>query len=111
MSFAIAGVNQNHHLCDPDNALGFEEAIKKYGVILLMAETSENELTDLDGELPSDTHLVRFRTPEGGLECDAVRSFTKADIFDAYHDAGLEVLEIKSGWGRIKPKLFTDSKK
>ena len=31
------------------------------------------------------------------------------DIFDHLHDAGYAVLEISSGYGRIKPKLFNAS--
>lgn len=89
--------------------MNFAEVFEKYGIVLLMQETSEEELADLDGELPTDTHLVRYVLPEGDVGCDAVRAFTKVDIFDAYHDARLTVLEIKSGWGRIKPKLFTDA--
>lgn len=114
MSFVIAGGNDNHcltHALEADGEINFGDVFQKYGLVLLMQETSEDELADLDGELPTDTHLVRYRTREGAVGCDAVRSYTAADIFDAYHDAALTVLEIKSGWGRIKPKLFTDSKK
>ena len=76
-----------------------------------MQETSHEELDDLAADLPTDTHLVTFRYPNGAQGADAVRSYTKSDIFDAYHDSGLTVLEIKNGYGRIKPKLFQDSKK
>jgi len=112
MSFVIAGGNDNHCLAKAINEqdeVNFGEVFEKYGLVLLMQETSEDELADLDGELPTDTHLVRYRTPEGAVGCDAVRAYGKADIFDAYYDAALAVLEIRSGWGRIKPKLFTDS--
>lgn len=114
MSFVIAGGNENHcltHILEAQGEVNFTEVFEKYGIVLLMQETSEQELADLDGELPTDTHLVRYRTSEGAVGCDAVRAFTKVDIFDAYHDAALTVLEIRSGWGRIKPKLFSDSKK
>jgi len=111
---AIAGGNDNHCLAaafEAEGAVNFGEVFEKYGIVLLMQDTSEDELADLDGELPTDTHLVRYRTPEGAVGCDAVRSYKASDIFDAYHDAALTVLEIRSGWGRIKPKLFTDAKK
>lgn len=114
MTFVIAGGNDNHCLTaalETQGGVNFTDVFEKYGIVLLMQETSQDELADLDGELPTDTHLVRYKTPEGAVGCDAVRSYTAADIFDAYHDAALTVLEIKSGWGRIKPKLFTDSQK
>ena len=114
---AIAGGNDNHCLeLALTNARNGEEtdlaeALPKYGVVLLMQETSEEELVDLDGELPTDTHLVCYQTREGAVACDAVRSYSAADIFDAYHDSNVKVLSIKSGYGRIKPKLFSVSKK
>ena len=61
-----------------------------------------------DKELPSDTHLVTY-TKEGKKLVDAVRAYTMVDIFDAYYDKlGKEnpIHSIKSGYGRIKPKLY-----
>ena len=111
----IAGSNDNHCLNlaleNPDAETNFAEALPLYGVILLMQETSEDEVNDLSSELPTDTHVVTYRYPDGATGCDAVRSYSSSDIFDAYHDSGLTVLSIKSGWGSIKPKLFNDSKK
>jgi len=110
----IAGSNDNHCLNlaleQPDAETNFNEALPLYGVILLMQETSEDEVNDLSSELPTDTHVVVYRYPDGAAGCDAVRSHTSSDIFDAYHDAGLTVLSIKSGWGSIKPKLWQDAK-
>ena len=110
----IAGSNDNHclnlALQKPDAETNFAEALPLYGVILLMQETSEDEVNDLSSELPTDVHVVTYRYPDGTTGCDAVRSHTKVDIFDAYHDARLQVLSISSGWGSIKPKLFQDSK-
>ena len=40
---------------------------------------------------------------------DAVRAYAKVDIFDAYYDKLRtigEIKEIKSGYGKIKPKLY-----
>ena len=111
----IFGGNDNYHLelasLNPDELTDFTAAMDKYGVILMMSETSESELHDLASELPTDTHLVSFITPEGDLGHDAVRAYKKSDIFDCYHDSGLRVLDIKSGYGQIKPKLFTDARK
>ena len=39
--------------------------------------------------------------------CSAIRAYKSPDIFDALHDAGHKVLEIKLGYGLIKPKLYT----
>lgn len=114
MSFVIPGGNDNHcliHALEAQGEVNFGEVFEKYGIVLLMQKTSEEEMADLDGELPTDTYCVRYRTPEGASGCDAVRSYTASDIFDAYHDSNVKVLSIKSGYGRIKPKLFSDSKK
>ena len=112
----IAGSNDNHCLdaiigLAQDETVNFGDMFPKYGLVLLMQETSEKELQDLGGDLPTDTHLVTYRGTEGEVGADAVRSYSKADIFDAYHDSGLKVLSIQSGFGTIKPKLFNDTKK
>ena len=110
-SFVHAGCNANHFLeaalgATHEDLVDFPGILSKYGVQHLMAETSEQELVDLNGDIPTDTHLVTFRTLDGAVTSDAVRAFTKADIFDAYADGGLKVIEIKSGFGSIKPKLY-----
>ena len=111
----IFGGNDNYHLelaqLNPEELTNFTAAMDKYGVILMMSETSESELNDLSSDLPTDTHLVRYINPEGELLGDAVRAYKKSDIFDCYHDSGLRVLDIQSGFGSIKPKLFQDAKK
>ena len=113
MSVVIFGGNDNHCLTAAaelaeDQEVNFADVMPKYGIILLMQETSEDELNDLSSELPTDTHLVTYRFPDGATGVDAVRSYSKVDIFDAYHDSGLQILDIKSGFGSIKPKLFND---
>ena len=87
------------------------EVLPRYGVVLLMQQTSRQELQDLSSELPTDTHLVFYSEPLGLAGIDAVRSYSKSDIFDAYYDLGLRVIEISSGYGTIKPSLFQDSQK
>ena len=83
----------------------FDTYLKDYDCHLMAEETSHDELVALDADLPSDTHLVRYEL--GGQEyVAAIRCFKKADIFDALFDHGAKVLEITSGYGRIKPKLF-----
>jgi hypothetical protein len=40
---------------------------------------------------------------------DAVRAYTKVDIFDAYYDKLKSIgtiIEIKSGLGKIRPNLY-----
>ena len=110
----IAGSNDNHclnqALYNPGAETNFAECLPLYGVLLLMQETSEDEVNDLSSELPTDVHVVTYRYPDGTTGCDAVRSFKKADVFDAYHDARLQVLSISSGGGSFKPKLFVNSK-
>lgn len=112
----IFGGNDNYHLelaqRNPEELTDFTAAMDRYGVILTMTATSQAELEALSSELPTDTHLVTYIEPtEGDLLCDAVRAYKKVDIFDCYHDSGLRVLSIKSGFGSIKPKLFQDAKK
>ena len=77
-------------------------------VIIHLERTTEAELIKLDAELPSDIHLVRYKKPSWKKKerVSAIRAFRQVDIFDHLHDAGYAVLEIKSGFGRIKPKLF-----
>ncbi len=120
MSFVIAGGNDNHFLSEAlavaaaDKTKASEATISvlaRYGVQLLMQETSLNEIQQLSSELPTDTHLVRYVDGSGNSRCDAVRSYSKSDIFDAYHDSGSRVLEIVNGFGNIKPKLFSDKRK
>ena len=113
---AIAGGNDNYCLeatagLEEHEEVNFAEVFPKYGLVLLMQETSHEERNDLASELPTDTHLVCFRYPNGAAGFDAVRSYSKADIFDAYHDSGLKVRAIFNGYGQIKPKLFNDSQK
>tara|TARA_B100000073_G_C23340076_1_gene414474 strand:+ start:62 stop:352 length:291 start_codon:yes stop_codon:yes gene_type:complete len=61
-----------------------------------------------DKELPTDLHIITYSV--GGEKFfDAVRAYTKVDIFDAYYDKlrGIGTIHsISSGHGRIKPKLY-----
>ena len=86
-----------------------QEQLEKRKCVLLMEETSEQELRDLDADLPSDTHLVRVEK-DFRISVDAVRAYKAVDIFDVYHDLGYTVQTIESGYGRIKPKLFQNAK-
>ena len=38
-----------------------------------------------DTELPTDVHIITF-TKDGERQFDAVRAYSKADIFDEYYD-------------------------
>lgn len=65
-----------------------------------------------DSQLPTDIHLVRYRIGDVTFT-DAVRSFSLTDAFDVYYDKlkGIGTVEsIKSGYGRIKPKLYNTQK-
>lgn len=82
------------------------EQLKQHEAHLLFESTCHDSLVGLDKELPSDTHLVRY-VNNAGEECfSAIRAFKMSDIFDALHDWGFQVLEIRQGYGRIKPKLY-----
>ena len=61
-----------------------------------------------DTELPTDVHIITF-TKDGERQFDAVRAYSKADIFDEYYDKlGRDnpIHSIESGYGRVKPKLY-----
>ena len=59
--------------------------------------------------LPSDTHVVMY-VVGGKTLYDAVRAYTKVDIFDCYHDkvktVNGSVLDIRSGYGNIRPNMY-----
>ena len=63
----------------------------------------------IDKGLPSDTHVIMYAL-EGKTFYDAVRGYTMVDIFDTYHDKlkSLKgsVLEIRSGYGSVRPNLY-----
>ena len=61
-----------------------------------------------DHELPTDVHIITF-TKDGVRQFDAVRAYSKVDIFDEYYDKlgkNNPIHSIESGFGRIKPKLY-----
>ena len=61
-----------------------------------------------DSELPTDVHLIHCSVG-GETYFDAVRGYTMVDIFDQYFDRLKDIgkiLSIKSGYGKIKPKLY-----
>ena len=61
-----------------------------------------------DRSLPTDVHIVTY-TKDGERQFDAVRAYSKTDIFDEYYDKlGKDnpIHSIKSGFGRIKPILY-----
>ena len=77
-------------------------------VIVQIESTTHDKLVELERTLPSDIHLVRYRKPtwKKKEKISAVRAYKMSDIFDQFHDKRWEVLEIKQGYGRIKPRLF-----
>ena len=77
-------------------------------MIIHLENTTLEKLQQLDPELPTDIHFVRYKKPSWKKKekISAIRAFKQVDIFDHLHDAGYAVLEIRSGFGRIKPKLF-----
>ena len=84
------------------------ELLQDNECFLLMQKTSHREMIDIASDLPTDTHLV-VAERNSEVIVDAVRSYRMSSIFDAYHDAGYSVKEIRPGYGRINPKFFTDS--
>ena len=71
-------------------------------------ELREDKLTELNNELPTDIHFVRYKKPtwKKKEKVSAIRAYRKVDIFDTLHDQGYQVLEIESGYGTLRPNLF-----
>lgn len=83
------------------------EHLRKYDVILMFENTSEQTINEESKNLPTDVHLVKYHNDEGNEVIDAVRSYKMSDIFDAYYDLGVKTIHsIVSGFGSIKPKLY-----
>lgn len=75
--------------------------------VQLVAEGIDLDNFD-DSKLPSDVHIVGF-TLDGERRYDAVRAYTKVDIFDEYYDkikGKGEIHSIESGFGKIRPNLY-----
>jgi uncharacterized membrane protein len=61
-----------------------------------------------DSQLPTDVHIITYKIGDE-VHFDAVRAYAKVDIFDDYYDklkGKGEIISIKSGYGKIKPKLY-----
>tara|TARA_B100002052_G_scaffold259170_2_gene251590 strand:+ start:437 stop:694 length:258 start_codon:yes stop_codon:yes gene_type:complete len=61
-----------------------------------------------DHLLPTDVHVITF-TKDGERQFDAVRAYSKVDIFNEYYDKlGKDnpIHSIESGYGRIKPRIY-----
>ena len=61
-----------------------------------------------DSQLPTDVHIITYKIGDE-THFDAVRAYAKVDIFDDYYDklrGKGEIISIKSGYGKIKPKLY-----
>ena len=79
--------------------------LKKYDVILLFENTTEETIKGEDSNLPGDTHIVVY-DDEGETKLDAVRAYKMVDIFDGYYDRGLKVKRIRAGYGKLNPKQY-----
>ena len=83
--------------------------LKQYDVILLFENTTKEAIKGEDTDLPTDTHIVTY-VSEGETKLDAVRAHRMVDIFDGYHDRGLSVTRIDSGYGKLRPNLYNPNK-
>lgn len=81
---------------------------KEANKIQIHAQEIDPDTFDHKG-LPTDTHIVMY-VLEGKTLYDAVRAYTKVDIFDTYYDKlkaqNGSVLDIRSGYGNIRPNLY-----
>ncbi len=81
----------------------------KVPVVIHFENTTKEKVIKLNKQLPSDIHLVRYKKPtwKKKEKVSAIRAYRKTDIFDTLHDQGYQVLEIESGYGSIRPNVFT----
>ena len=81
---------------------------KELNKIQVLSQEINPDTFDHKG-LPSDTHIVMY-VVEGKTLYDAVRAYTKVDIFDTYHDKVKtvkgSVIDIRSGYGNIRPNMY-----
>lgn len=84
--------------------------LRAYEVILVVENTTEDGVRDTEHELPSDTHVVKYLDGDEP-KVDAVRANKMSDIFDGYYDMGFPPTDIRSGYGKIKPRLYNVAKK
>lgn len=85
-----------------------EFTAKELNKIQILDQEIDPETFDHKG-LPSDTHIVMYQI-EGKLLYDAVRAYTKVDIFDAYYDKVQplkgRVVTVRSGYGNVRPNMY-----
>ena len=72
---------------------------------VLSEDTTLEKIQKAEPMLPTDVHLVRY-AKDGVEKVAAIRAYKYVEIFDELYDQGYQVLEIKRGFGRIKPKLY-----
>ena len=81
---------------------------KELSKIQIHAQEIDPDNFDTKG-LPTDIHVVMY-VLGGKTLYDAVRGYTKVDIFDTYHDKLKahkgEVLDIRSGYGNVRPNMY-----
>lgn len=86
-------------------------------VIIFMEKVTREEIEEMRSELPTDLHLIEY-VKGTDLFLDAVRAYKMSEIFDYYYDSlneaaeagaitNFEIVSITSGYGAIKPKLWT----
>ena len=85
-----------------------EFTAKELNRIQILDQEIDPDTFDHKG-LPSDTHVVVY-VVKGKTLYDAVRAYTKVDIFDTYHDKVKtvkgNVIDIRSGYGNVRPNMY-----
>ena len=117
-SVVLNKISRRTHLQDSSSNMAItwtddeKERLLRREVIIFQQNVREQDLDDKG--LPTDIHIVEYS--QGGLpHSDIVRAGKMSDIFDAYYDklkisGGGVVTAIKSGFGTIKPKLWSSNK-
>ena len=77
-----------------------------YSTELLVENCNETDATN--SSYPTDAYLITYRSPDGGIRRDLVRTAKRSRLFDMYYDKfGPDtVVSIDFGPGTINPKLW-----
>jgi hypothetical protein len=77
-----------------------------YSTELLVENCNEMDATNPSN--PTDAYLITYRSPDGDIRRDLVRTAKRSKLFDMYYDkfGPNTVISIDFGPGTINPKLW-----
>lgn len=88
----------------------------KQSVVTVFENTTEQEVLELNKDLPTDLHLIEYEE-NNQFFLDAVRAYKKSDVFDIYYDrlnekaknneiTSFSILSVRNGYGSILPRTW-----